>query len=66
MDLASNERLEDFLGRFSSVRYFHEVRIPLAIVATDLLTGKSVHFTEGEIGPALRASCANPGLFPPI
>jgi NTE family protein len=66
MGLASNERLEDFLGWFSSARYFHEMKIPLAIVATDLLTGKSVHFTEGEIGLALLASCAYPGLFLPI
>jgi len=42
------------------------MRIPLSIVATDLVEGKSVYFTEGEIGPALRASCAYPGLFLPV
>ena len=42
------------------------MRIPLAIVATDLLKGESVHFTDGEVGPALRASCAYPGLFLPV
>ena len=45
---------------------FAEMKIPLSIVATDLMSGKSVHFTEGEIGPALRASCAYPGLFLPV
>jgi NTE family protein len=31
-----------------------------------LISGESVHFTTGEIGPALRASCAYPGLFLPV
>lgn len=64
--MASNTRLEHFLHRFTSAEYFHQTNIPLAIVATDLITGKSVHFTDGEIGPPLRASCAYPGLFLPV
>jgi len=35
-------------------------------VATDIVRGESVYFTEGEIGIALRASCAYPGLFLPV
>jgi NTE family protein len=66
MGMASNDRLQDFLNRLSTAKYFHEMRIPLAIVATDLLKGESVHFTDGEVGPALRASCAYPGLFLPV
>ena len=66
MGMASNDRLEDFLHRFTTAKYFHQLKIPLCIVATDLLKGESVHFTEGEIGPALRASCAYPGLFLPV
>src|SRR5271163_1755444 len=54
MGMASNEPLQDFLHRLTPAKYFHEMRIPLAIVATDLLKGLSIHFTEGEIGPALR------------
>jgi NTE family protein len=66
MGMASNDRLEDFLHRFTTARYFNQMKIPLCIVATDLLKGESVHFREGEIGPALRASCAYPGLFLPV
>lgn len=64
--MASNERLEEFLHRFTPAKFFEEMKIPLAIVAVDILTGDSVHFTQGEIGPALRASCAYPGLFIPV
>jgi NTE family protein len=66
MGMASNERLQDFLSRLATAKFFHEMRIPLAIVATDLIKGESVHFRTGEIGPALRASCAYPGLFLPV
>src|SRR5271165_1678718 len=66
MGMASNERLEQYLHKFTSVRTFAEMKIPLCIVATDLIAGESVHFLEGEIGPALRASCAYPGLFLPV
>lgn len=66
MGMASNERLEEFLRRFTLLRHFDEMKTPLGIVATDLLSGESVHFTKGELGPALRASCAYPGLFLPV
>ncbi|MGH9716326.1 MAG: patatin-like phospholipase family protein [Candidatus Acidiferrales bacterium] len=64
--MASNARLEIFLHRFTSADSFDQMKIPLSIVATDLVSGKSVHFTDGEIIPALRASCAYPGLFLPV
>jgi len=66
MGMASNERLEEFLHKFTPAQHFSEMKIPLSIVATDLVTGKSVYFTDGELGPALRASCAYPGLFIPV
>src|SRR5580704_1813621 len=66
MGMASNERLEFYLHKFTTKHLFREMKIPLSIVATDLLSGQSVYFTEGEIGPALRASCAYPGLFLPV
>jgi NTE family protein len=66
MGMASNERLEDFLRKFTTARYFEELKLPFAIVATDIVRGESVYFTTGEIGIALRASCAYPGLFLPV
>ena len=66
MGMATNDRLEHFLHKFTPAEFFSQMKIPLSIVATDLISGESVHFTEGEIGPALRASCAYPGLFLPV
>lgn len=64
--LASDTRLQRYLRRMTPVRRFRELSIPLTIVATDLQSGEPVYFTEGEIGPALCASCAYPGLFRPV
>jgi NTE family protein len=66
MGFASNERLEQYLHSITTYERFENARIPLAIAATDLGTGEAVYFTEGEIGLALRASCAYPGFFLPV
>lgn len=66
MGFASNDRLERYLYQMSLFTRFDQTKIPLAIAATDLGSGEAVYFTDGEIGPALRASCAYPGLFLPV
>lgn len=66
MGMASNDRLELFLHKFTTAKFFGDMKIPLSIVATDIISGESVYYTQGEIAPALRASCAYPGLFLPV
>jgi len=66
LGLATNQRLEKFLARFTPVKTFEEMKIPLAIAATDINAGITVYYSRGPVGPPLRASCAYPGLFVPI
>ena len=66
LGLATNQRMEKFLARFTPVKTFEEMSIPLAIATTDINAGISVYYTRGPVGPPLRASCAYPGLFVPI
>jgi NTE family protein len=66
LGLASNQKLEHYPRRFLGVSTFEDLKIPLAIAATDLATGKAVYFSHGQLGPALRASCAYPGMFVPV
>ncbi len=44
---------------------FNNTRIPLALVAVDLVSGEEVVFREGRIVDALRATTSVPGLFAP-
>jgi NTE family protein len=66
MGLANNERLESYPERFLGVKTFGELTHPLAIVATDLMSGEAVYYTHGPLGPPLRGSCAYPALFQPV
>ena len=45
---------------------FEELAIPLRLVATDLETGDEVVLDSGDLVEAVMASCALPGLFPPV
>jgi len=66
LGLASNQRLESYPKRYLNISTFEELRIPVTIAATDLITGEPVYFDHGPLGPPLRASCAYPGLFQPV
>jgi len=66
LGLATNQRMERFLARFTPVKTFEELTTPMAIAATDILAGVTIYYSHGEIIPPLRASCAYPGLFVPI
>jgi NTE family protein len=63
---ASNERMVGFLKRTLKVRTFEELRIPLAVSATDFISGEGVVFRSGELIEPVRASCAYPGMFLPV
>lgn len=45
---------------------FEDLQVPLRVVATDLLAGSPVVFGSGPLTPALMASAAIPGVFPPV
>jgi len=44
---------------------FNDTRIPLALVAVDLVSGEEVVIREGKIVDAIRATVSVPGLFAP-
>jgi len=49
-----------------SFETFEELNKPFAAVATDLYSGREVNFISGSVVEAVKASCAIPGLFPPL
>jgi NTE family protein len=66
LGLATNNRLEHFAAKMTPKTRFEELEKPLAIATTDINAGLAVYYHGGLIGPALRASCAYPGLFVPV
>jgi NTE family protein len=63
---ASNLRMIGFLNRILKVKTFEELRIPLAVTATDFSTGEGAVFRSGQLIEPVRASCAYPGMFLPV
>jgi NTE family protein len=66
LGLCSNDRLAGLLAKTLKVKTFEELKIPLAVSATDFVTGESVLFTSGPLVDPVRASCAYPGVFLPV
>ena len=62
----SNDRLGTFLTRMCPCKDFSELRTPLTVVATELISGQPAIFRNGSICEAIRASCAYPGMFTPV
>jgi NTE family protein len=45
---------------------FADLEIPFAAVTTDMATGEQVVLHEGQVAPAVRASCSVPGVVTPL
>lgn len=59
-------RLIDRAQSLTGIATFEQLRVPLAVIATDMNAGKPAVFRSGELAPALLASTAIPGLFPSV
>ena len=64
--LYASDRMANFCERVLGIKTFEDLRIPLAVTATDVRTGDPVVFTQGPLADPIRASCAYPGMFPPV
>src|SRR5712692_4225893 len=59
-------RLIERAQALTGVQTFEQLRVPLAVVATDLNAGRPAVFRSGELEQALLASTAIPGVFPSV
>src|SRR5579864_7950477 len=66
LGFATNLRMLTFLNKLLKVKTFEELRIPLAVTATDFTSGEGVVFRSGPLADPVRASCAYPGVFLPV
>ncbi|WP_149787985.1 patatin-like phospholipase family protein [Lutimaribacter pacificus] len=54
------------IRRLVKQQQIEDLPIPLALVATDMATGREVWMTKGDLADAVRASVALPGVISPI
>lgn len=64
--ILTNRGLATLIRDFVHVEHLEASIIPAHVVTTDLLRGDPVVLSEGPVVPALLASTAIPGVFPPV
>ncbi|MCL5046787.1 MAG: patatin-like phospholipase family protein [Actinobacteria bacterium] len=63
LDASGLERMIELLV---ARKAFEDLDFPFSAVAADIVTGEGVVLNSGPIAPAVRASCAIPGIFLPV
>jgi NTE family protein len=64
--LIQGRKVDRLLREWFNGYTFENLKTPLTIIATDLLTGQGINLFEGDIVTAIRASSAVPPVFKPI
>lgn len=64
--LLSNRKLGGLITEHLGDVTFEEASIPLAMVATDIVSGEKVVLKEGSVAKAVMASTCIPGIFVPV
>jgi NTE family protein len=63
--LNGTKRLKELFSMHTDAENFSDLKIPMAMVATDLTSGNKVVLKSGNLLDALRATMSVPGLFAP-
>jgi len=66
LGLLNNSGIDRFLTDLLGELTFDDLKIPLAIVGTDLLTGEKIVFREGRVSTAAMISSSIPNVFEPV
>lgn len=70
--VSSGQRLTSFINQlalqslYHPVRSFDDLKIPFRCIATDLVSGKQIVFSSGNLSEAMRASISIPLLYNPL
>jgi NTE family protein len=64
--LIDGKKVARFISELLPVRTFEELKIPMALIATDVETGEALTIRQGNLLEALRAAVAFPGIFTPV
>ncbi len=63
--LLEGRDLEKIIGKSINWKTFEDLKIPLAVITTDVEKGEEVVYTSGNLVKIIRASCSIPGVFIP-
>ena len=64
--IIKGDKTEKLIKQWLNNHTFDSLKIPLTVIATDLLSGQEVDFSSGNLINALRASISVPPIFQPV
>ena len=64
--LLSLDGLREIFIKFIPENSFDVLKIPMVVAATEIRKGRIEYFTQGELIPAILASCCVPAVFNPV
>lgn len=64
--LFTNDKIDKLIEQYFGKTDFSEANIPLSIIATNIGNGKKAVLETGDLGKAVSASMAIPGVFQPV
>jgi NTE family protein len=64
--LLEGNKILELIRLLTHNKDFSQLKVPLAVVATDLENGEKVVFRKGNVADAVRASMSVPGVFNPV
>ena len=63
---SKTDKFSALIGQLLEGRTFDSFSTPLTVVATDIISGKEIRITSGDISKAIAGSCAVPAIFKPV
>ncbi len=66
LGLMKGERVREYFVRHLGDKTFADLRVPLALVTVDLLSGEEVILSSGRVADAVRATVSLPGALAPV
>ncbi len=64
--VATNHKLRRFIETHASIHDLAQAQVPTYLVAADLLSGRDVLISTGDLATGVLASSAIPGVLPPV
>ena len=64
--LVEGQKVQEYLTTYLGDKTFEEMKIPLSLVAVDLIRGQEVVLNSGSVVDAVRATVSLPGVFAPF
>ena len=64
--LVKGDKIEKLIKSWIRNPDFNDLKIPLTVIATDLITGREINIASGDIIKAIRASLSVPAIFKPV